>query len=41
MVDRQEEIGKLPISFFHIIPYLPNIYLDQDGVDLRAVKYTS
>ena len=33
MVDRQEEIGKLPISFFHIIPYLPNIYLDQDGVD--------
>ncbi len=33
LVDRQIEIGKIPLSFFHLVPYLDGLSLNEDFVD--------
>jgi hypothetical protein len=33
VADRQQEMGKIPVSFFHLVPHLPDVYLDDEFVD--------
>jgi len=32
VADRQQEMGKIPVSFFHLVPHLPDVYLDDEFV---------
>jgi hypothetical protein len=32
MADRQQELGRIPVSFLHMVPFLPEISVDEDFV---------
>jgi len=32
MADRQQELGRIPVSFLHMVPFLPEINVDEDFV---------
>lgn len=39
LVDRQMELGKIPLSFFHLVPYLNGLYLNDEFVnDYNSMK---
>ena len=33
LIDRQMELGKVPLSLFHIVPFMDNIYIDPNSVE--------
>jgi len=33
MADRQQELGRIPTSFLHMVPFLPDMTVDEDFVD--------
>lgn len=33
LIDRQLETGKIPLSFFHLVPYLEEVYIESDFVE--------
>jgi len=33
MADREQELGRIPVSFLHMVPFLPDVTVDEDFVE--------
>lgn len=33
MADREQELGRIPVSFLHMVPFLPSVTVDEDFVE--------